>query len=276
MTQLANLADAVSFEHAKDKHILTEQEVLKVMLNVARQSNQSWGSLDKEDGYNCLTCRNKGEIYKVFHTPDDACYSYYYMSVVPCKCMEKRQGYQRTRMSGLPEGYTFDTFRTDEDWQRSMRDMCEQYYNERAWKDGKWLYVGGGIGTGKTHIVSALARELVYGQNVVYMNWVRDSRELKAVVNDNLDYSARLYRLINCDVLFIDDFFKSGYITDADKRLAYDILNDRYNNHKATLFTSEMFLDEIPDEALSGRIYERAKDYIIEIARDQTKDQRRL
>ena len=269
------LADAFSFDRAPVKET-TEDEVIRWMEHIAEVSNEKWGTLDKEDGYNCPKCRNRGEFFKVFHTnPETCCFSYPFMSIVPCHCMEKRKVYHRSRMSGLPEGYTFETFRTTLDWQKDMRRLCERYLNDKAWKNGSWLYIGGSIGSGKSHIVSALARELVYERNVHYMNWVRDARQLKAIVNEEPDYSTQLWKLWSAEVLFIDDFFKANTITDADKRLAYDILNERYNSHKPTLFTSELYIDEVPDEAISGRIIERCGDYVMSIGRDEGKDMRR-
>lgn len=278
----ADLAEAFSFDAPRKKEI-SREEVRRSMLNICRITNQQWGNLDRDDGYNCPICRNKGEIFKVFTTEGAtdkngdpiSPFNYDFTKTVPCSCMEKRRRYERSRMSGLPEGYTFDTFKVDEGWQEDMRALCQRYLTDRAWKDGAWLYMGGAIGSGKSHIVSALARELVYEKNVSYMNWVREARQLKSVVNDNLDYGLLFRRFAYADILFIDDFFKSGYVTEADKRLAYDILNERYNNRKPTLFTSEMFIDEIPDEAINGRIYERAKDYTLEIGRDRDKDMRR-
>jgi DNA replication protein DnaC len=70
-----------------------------------------------------------------------------------------------------------------------------------------------------------------------------------------------LYELKTFPVLYIDDFLKGG-ITDADIRLAFELLNYRYNNSSLlTIISSEVDLKNIfdADEALAGRIYERAK-----------------
>ena len=66
-------------------------------------------------------------------------------------------------------------------------------------------------------------------------------------------------------VLYIDDFLKGG-ASDADIRLAFEILNARYNDSKLkTIISSEMDLTAIlnRDEALGGRIYERAKKNVL-------------
>ena len=267
-----NLADAFALDRKTERPKITERDLTVWMLNVRDRTNAVWGDLDKQDGYNCLLCRNKGWRDVVVEV--QGCYTYKQHRFVPCPCMEKRKSYQRSRMSGLPEGLDFDNFRAEQEWQHSMKRLAEDYLNEQAYKDGAWFYAGGNVGAGKTHIVTALARELVYVRDVRYMNWVRDSRQLKAIVNDPTDYGAQLYRLTNVDILFIDDFFKTH--TDADVRLAYDILNERYVRHLPTLFTSEMFLAEMEniDQSIASRIYERSGKYVLTIDRDRSKNVR--
>ena len=68
------------------------------------------------------------------------------------------------------------------------------------------------------------------------------------------------------EVLYIDDFLKGGD-TDADIRLAYEILNSRYNDRGLrTILSSEMTPEKLlrRDEALGGRIYERARGYVLQ------------
>lgn len=68
-------------------------------------------------------------------------------------------------------------------------------------------------------------------------------------------------------VLYIDDFLK-GSVTEGDRNIAFDILNDRYNDPRAiTIISTEMTIDRILewDEAVGGRIVERAKEYTINL-----------
>ena len=65
-------------------------------------------------------------------------------------------------------------------------------------------------------------------------------------------------------MLYIDDFLK-GRITDADINLAFELINARYNRRETaiTIISSELDLGTVTklDEALGGRIYERARNY---------------
>ena len=76
----------------------------------------------------------------------------------------------------------------------------------------------------------------------------------------------RMRVLKKTEVLYTDDFLKGGD-TDADIRLAYEILNSRYNDRGLrTILSSEMTPEKLlrRDEALGGRIYERARGYVLQ------------
>ena len=64
-----------------------------------------------------------------------------------------------------------------------------------------------------------------------------------------------------CELLYIDDLFKSKRGTDpsdADVRLAFEILDYRYNNRLVTIISSEMMLEDIRD--LDFALYRRISD----------------
>lgn len=138
-----------------------------------------------------------------------------------------------------------------------------------------WLYIGGNPGSGKTHICTAVCGELLKANiEVVYMQWLDDSRRLKAYVNDP-DFDSLCDRYTDCAVLYIDDLFKQAYggrptATDADVRIAFTILNARYLENKPTIISSEWDLQKLidTDEGTFSRVYERSKGFIITIPRE--------
>jgi DNA replication protein DnaC len=84
----------------------------------------------------------------------------------------------------------------------------------------------------------------------------------------------------NVKVLYIDDFYKTdseNKPTQADKNIAFELLNFRYNNPDSiTIISSELQIRDLLaiDEAVGSRIYERSKDYQINIAPDINKNYR--
>ena len=207
------------------------------------------------DGYDCDKCGNTGTINR---QEDGILYS------SECDCMKIRRSMRRIRNSGMTDmlvRYTFDNYdETNET--KEVKRLAKQFVTD----DG-WFYISGRSGSGKTHICTAICSEIIKGgTEVYYMSWRDESTNLKSNVMDSEYYTARMNKLKTVSVLYIDDFLKAGD-SDADIRLAFEILNARYNDRKLrTIISSEREITTLfdRDEALAGRIYERAKRYIVQ------------
>lgn len=102
-----------------------------------------------------------------------------------------------------------------------------------------------------------------------YFMWRQDAPRLKALVNDRAEYEAAMKDFIECRVLLIDDLWKGGNVTEADVSLTFELLNARYNTpSKLTLISTEKTVNQILtiDEAVGGRICERAKGFTLKTA----------
>ena len=227
-------------------------------------------------GLDCPDCRNKGIVYLV----QDSCIVHR-----ECGCMGIRGDLQRMERSGLKnlvEQYTFDRFVDQEPFQKKLKAGALDFLRNH---DRQWFFAGGQVGAGKTHLCTAIAVAfLKKGMGVRYMMWCDDSAKLKSVVNDCEEYERRIQPLKTIPVLYIDDFFKTSLDdkgskkmpTQADIRLAFEILNYRYNNNCITILSSEWTVDEILhcDEAVGSRIYQRTKEHCFVIGQDRRKNYR--
>lgn len=242
--------------------------------------NAEQGTLNLSDGYNCKKCNNRGNTAHILKKN-----GYLYECYPECECMEIRRSIARMKASGLENSikqYTFDKFEAVEDWQKKMLETARKYV-ESGFKEGRWLFIGGAVGSGKTHICTACAGKLLYQMPVKYMTWPGESARLKAIVNDDEEYGTEIGRLKNTAVLYIDDFFKpvkDDYgikpPTAADIRIAYEIINHRYINKMPTIISSERYLSELMsiDDATASRIAERSKDFCLTIGRNSNKNHR--
>lgn len=212
----------------------------------------------KLDGYDCKECQNRGCSFTVDENG--------YLISVPCKCMTIRNNRRRIEQSGLSDllsRYTFKAWQPNEPWQKEILDGAKRF---AANPDG-WFSVSGKPGTGKTHICTAICGELMKkGYDVRYMLWRDAATTLKAnSTADAAAYSHEITPLKTVQVLYIDDFFKTGGKrppTVMDANLAFEIINARYNARDLiTIVSSERSLDELMriDEATASRIYERTK-----------------
>lgn len=217
-------------------------------------------------GVDCPVCRNKGYVAKRDENGN--------VVTVPCQCQVQRRALRRLEESGLGsmvERCTFESYRTPEPWQRAALTSARAFAADPmspSISDGScnWFYLCGPSGTGKTHLCTAVCAKLIRsGYDARYMLWREDAPELKAYVNSNYDrYDALMDELLNVRVLYIDDFLK-GRITDGDIHVAFELINARYNRREkaVTIISSELDLEAVTtlDEALGGRIYERARNY---------------
>lgn len=208
------------------------------------------------------------------------------MRTRPCVCRVERQNLVRIKRSGLEraiQDFRFDNFFADTTHARQMRDAAEKYVRDVDAGGEGWLYIGGSVGCGKTHICTAASAELMRrGKQVLYMEWLPVSRGIKAAINEE-GTDALIQRYIDADVLYIDDLFKAQHRdgqlprpTEADVRLAFEVVNGRYVRREPTIITSEWYMDELLDidEGTFSRLYQMAKDSTLTIKRERGKNRR--
>ncbi len=248
-----------SIEHSYDE----------LLINHRKSYNQQIGNLK---GYDCKLCKNRGDIC-VIENGD--------LIFKDCKCMSIRRSLNRIDKSGLRdllEESKFENYIVSERWQHHIKEKAMNYINDN---NKKWFFIGGQVGCGKTHLCTAIVGELLKkGKSAIYMPWKDDIVPLKAMVTDDEKYIKTISPLKLIDVLYIDDLFKTEKgkpPTTADINVAFEILNYRYNNPKLiTLISSERLMDDIIDidEALGSRIYQRTKEYCLNVGYDRAKNYR--
>ena len=208
---------------------------------------------------NCEKCNNTGWITYI----DKDGYEY----VKQCDCVKQRQSLarlERSGLGGLLEKYTFDRYEADFDFQKELLSKAKNYLNEKD----KWFVVLGQSGSGKSHICTAICGELLkQGHEVRFMSWLTESVKLKQNVNNPEIYEPLMEDYKNCEILYIDDFFKNENLSSADLRIANEIINYRCVANKQTIISSERLIGNLieVDEAIIGRIIEMAGEYVTQI-----------
>lgn len=230
-------------------------------MNIATLAKTKADNLNNTPGklsdFDCTICKNKGFV---FYTRDNNVFS------KECSCMGKRRSLRRIKASGLMsllQTHTFEAYETPEKWQVAAKKKACTFSDDPA---NQWFFIAGTPGTGKTHLCTAIAGKLLEsGREVRYMLWREEAPKLKAAVTDRELYENEMQKWKKTGVLYIDDFFKGG-VTEADKNLAFEILNARYISPDAvTIISSEKSIEKILeiDEAIGSRIYERSKNFCI-------------
>ncbi len=224
--------------------------------------NQEAGNLP---GFECEKCKNRGFSAYVSQDGD--------IIAKECSCMIRRRAEARMIRSGLGdllEKCTFETYEATDKPQKNALSLAKDFLEKK--ESCPWFFVSGKPGTGKTHLCTAICKELLAsGYDVRYMMWRDDSRRMKAYANDGPQYDSIVNPVKRVQVLYIDDFFKSGKkdITTPDITLAFDIINERYNHSDSiTIISTEFSIRELIllDNALGSRIYEKSKDFSLDFS----------
>lgn len=206
---------------------------------------------------------------------------------MPCPCQEAKKARLRIERSGLQHVLnvlTFDRYKVAEPWQERALATTLAWLTvigDNADVEGNgikpWLFMGGAVGSGKTHLCTAACGELLQsGRAVRYMLWPEEARKLKACVNDGEEFERIIHPLEHANVLYIDDLFKvqrspgmTAAVTPAEIRVAFELLDARYRINLPTIISCEWLMDELlqMDEGVFSRVYERTKRFAVQIGR---------
>lgn len=235
--------------------------------------NESKGDLQ---GYECDKCNNRG----YFMATNSDGYDY----LRECECMRMRRLIMLANKCGLGDALKhckLSTYEHTEQWQNDIYNKAIDFINDN---NNGW-FIGGQVGSGKSHICTAIVRELVKkGCDCHYVIWSEVVTKLKQNIMDNADaYQSELERMKNAEVLYIDDFFKNEP-TKADLDNAFKIINYRYNLCRTsgqkriiTIVSSEKTIMELAsvDEAIASRIAEMCdRKYVVTVDKDMAKNMR--
>jgi len=233
--------------------------------------------------YDCQKCANKGFVLADISDGHDI--------IKTCACMIVRNNYARIRKSGLTPlmaDMRFDTFEADSAPLKSFKANAMEFVVQygtvctgapRA-ESKKWFFVGGRVGSGKTHICTAILNELMTrGIHGLFMPWRETTVELKAVVNDRESYAAIMNPLKTVAVLYIDDFLKAGFdgITKADLNIAIELIDARYTNRElVTLISGEHMINAIHniEASVGSRIEQRCSGFCFNTTPERFQDYR--
>lgn len=220
-------------------------------------------------GMVCRKCRNKGYIAEVVDGE---------RLMIECECMPARRSMQRIRKSGLADtldACTFETYEAKEPWQQAAKEKAVAFAGDYV---GKWLYIGGQVGSGKTHLCTAIVGELLKaGKAARYMLWRDEMTTLRAMRFDKDAFARRMDAWKNVEVLYIDDLLKSRRIEPFELDSTFEILNGRYTRKDlVTIISGEKTIDELIeiDEGLGSRIAHKAKGYTVSIGRNPARNWR--
>lgn len=156
---------------------------------------------------------------------------------------------------------TFPNFHCDTPGRQKNYKIAKEYADNFAYHRarGDGLYIEGTNGTGKTHLAAAIALQLI-GEGIPVI--CKTSSDLLLDIKKSFDFEGTkehevigVYKKV--DLLIIDDLGKEQ-CSDWSMSTLYSILNDRYEDMKPTIVTTNYNADQLA-AALTPKGFDNTK-----------------
>jgi len=183
---------------------------------------------------------------------------------------EKRREAMRRKVeallgkSGIKKRFqqrTFPNFRCDTPGRKKNYAIAKEYADNFAYHRaiGDGLYIEGTNGTGKTHLAAAIALQLISEGIPVICKTSSDLLlDIKKSFDDSSMHEAQVLDVYKkVDLLIIDDLGKEQ-CSDWSMSTLYSILNDRYEDMKPTIVTTNYNADQLA-AALTPKGFDNTK-----------------
>ena len=157
-----------------------------------------------------------------------------------CDCERRRVRVRLYNEARVPSKYA-DATLTDRHKDRWNKDIFNTFrlFLQDYQRGRKGLLLMGPAGAGKTWLVAAFIRELIFGHGVpvMFRDFFHLLAELRSGYSSDTPESQLIDPLVDVEVLVIDELGK-GRNTPWEQNILDVIISQRYNDQKTTLFTS--------------------------------------
>jgi|GEM_PF-3817871 len=214
---------------------------------------------------------NFGEMRDIITKAIEEKIGNYSISVGPiAEILEEREDVfpgQLVISANLNKEYIFDRFQVSSCNEDAFRKAVEISQNEEEFlHKNRQLYIFGGYGQGKTHLLHAIAWSLLWrGKNVAYFNSNTFTEYIVDAVIKKPDYRmSRISKIQNADALLIDDVHGLSGRERVQSELK-SLIDYYFNLHKILVFTSLYPQEKLPPpfmEEVSSRMQDGVTSFL--------------
>lgn len=179
----------------------------------------------------------------------------------------QRRWHERIGFSGIPERFqdrTLESFIAETERQHSALAFAKAYADDfaRIRRTGRSAIFLGKPGTGKTHLACGIALQAMQqdGARVLFMTVQRAIRSVKDTYakGSEVSESEAIERLVAPDLLILDEVGVQ-FGSDFERNTLFDVLNERYEKRKPSIFLSNLTKDELA-AFLGERVMDRLRE----------------
>ena len=243
-----------SMEHGNAESIIEKMQTLDEEMNKILLAH-GYEKKDLEKEYHCNFCQDEGHVLG---------------KICSCKRnLEQQILYRHSRLEERLKEENFDTFDLNlfsDEGSPSTRDRMAVYYDqlkkyaEDFLPNSPSILLTGSVGTGKTFLCSAIAKEVMEkGHSVLYKTsseLMKDLWDYYYASFDDKENMAKRYKMIQETELLIIDDLGTENITDTSLSHLFNILNERMVQNQPTIISTNLRLMDL-ENYYDARIYSR-------------------
>jgi len=185
-----------------------------------------------------------------------------------CQCFQDKKKSILMEQANIPRRYihcSLDNFEIHNDSHKTALKISKQFVNNYPVLDVGLLFIGP-CGVGKTHLAIAVLQELINTKEaqcyfIDFRNLIRKIQSTYSPDSD-LTESDIFAQILQKDVLILDELGAKRTTAWVEETVFY-IVNDRYNNKKLTIFTSN-YLDQDEEEDTRESFFKRRGDSLVD------------
>lgn len=180
-----------------------------------------------------------------------------------CKCLKKEMSCELIKLSGINID-SFPRFSDDftmfekADLVKSIYEKMKKYIDDISKTMIDTILIMGDTGVGKTHLLGCMTRYAIEKNLLIKyataFNFNQDMLKYHCARLE--DKQEILSPYINSEILFIDDLGTENKINNVTNEYLYLVINDRMQNHKKTVITTNLDFAQI-QETYGERIFSR-------------------
>ncbi len=185
-----------------------------------------------------------------------------------CKCIEEQKTQMLLERANIPRRYrdcTFKNFEIHNDSHQDAIKIAKKFVKNYPVQDIGLLFLGP-CGVGKTHLAVAIIQELIEkkGAQCYFCDFRELIRNIQSsyTPDSTLTESNILEPIFESDVLVLDELGAKRTTAWVEETVFY-IINNRYNNKKLTIFTSN-YLDTEEEEDTRDPYFKKGGETLVD------------